>query len=202
MENLTEDENHTGLLCRIGLNGTHEKMFFSALNSTLSITAFLGNVLIIIALQKVSSLHSPSKLLLSCLASTDLCVGLIAQPLRAALLTSPEDFNRCYNLKAAFNYMIVILGGVSLFNNSCNKCRQASCSAAGAEIQACRYVEAREYFCCRFLDFRHGHPIITNLQRRWSHIYYRHNKISVYSVLNAICYTKIYLTLRHHQAQV
>ena len=63
-------------------DGLHDHLtFISALNSFLSITAFLGNILILIALHKESSLHSPSKLLLRCLATTDLCVGLIVEPL-------------------------------------------------------------------------------------------------------------------------
>ena len=37
--------------------------------------------MILIVLHKESSLHPPSKLLLRCLATTDLCVGLIAEPL-------------------------------------------------------------------------------------------------------------------------
>ena len=53
-------------------------------NIFLSITAFLGNTLILVALRKDSSLHPPSKLLYRCLATTDLCVGLIAQPMYPA----------------------------------------------------------------------------------------------------------------------
>ena len=48
--------------------------FISTLNAFLSITAFLGNALILIALRKESSLHPPSKLLLRNLATTDLSV--------------------------------------------------------------------------------------------------------------------------------
>jgi len=48
------------------------------LNVLLSITASLGNILILIALHKVSPLHSPTKLLFQCLAFTDLSVGLIS----------------------------------------------------------------------------------------------------------------------------
>ena len=56
-------------------------IFFTALNTFLSITATLGNVLILVALRNVSSIHPPTKLLFRCLAVTDLCVGLICQPL-------------------------------------------------------------------------------------------------------------------------
>ena len=53
-----------------------------------SLTAFLGNALIVVALHKVASLHPPSKLLYRCLATSDLLVGLIGQPLTATLWMS------------------------------------------------------------------------------------------------------------------
>ena len=71
------------LMCSAGLNaGLHGHLtFLTVLNSFLSVTAFLENALILIALHNESSLHPPSKLLLRSLATTDLCVGLIVEPL-------------------------------------------------------------------------------------------------------------------------
>ena len=67
---------------------------FSALNTFLSITASIGNVLILIALHKVSSIYHPTKLFFRCLAVTDLGVGLLAQPLYATfMLTFFTDMN-------------------------------------------------------------------------------------------------------------
>ena len=60
-----------------------QSIYFSAVHIFLSITAFLGNFLILAALNKESSLHPPSKLLYRCLATTDLLVGLVSQPLFA-----------------------------------------------------------------------------------------------------------------------
>ena len=55
-------------------SGIHNQLIFlSVLNTVLSITAFLGNTLILLALRKVTSLHPPSKLLYRNLAATDLC---------------------------------------------------------------------------------------------------------------------------------
>ena len=66
-------------------------LVFSGVNSFLAITATLGNILVFISLHKVSSIHLPTKLLLRCLAVTDLCVGLIVQPLFiASLLEIPS----------------------------------------------------------------------------------------------------------------
>ena len=44
--NLTEEGNYT-TLCKSGLNGTHQKIVYSTLNSILAVVAILGNVLII-----------------------------------------------------------------------------------------------------------------------------------------------------------
>ena len=69
------------------LNGTSAGLpgglyiFLIALNIFLSITATLGNALILVALRKISSIYPPTKLLFRCLAVTDLCVGLLCQPL-------------------------------------------------------------------------------------------------------------------------
>ena len=98
MANISEDGNHTAFQqffsCSNDLNGV-QNYIISTLNAFIAITAFPGNVLIIVALQKVSSLRPSSKLLLSCLATTDLCVGLILQPLLITYLLSPDHSELC-----------------------------------------------------------------------------------------------------------
>ena len=80
MGNSTEDGN---AISSEAFNRATVTIIFCSLNILLSITASLGNTLILIALRKVTSLHSPTKLLFQCLAITDLGVGLISQPLYA-----------------------------------------------------------------------------------------------------------------------
>ena len=58
-----------------------ELISLSVLNILLAITAFLGNTLIQVALHKESSIYPPSRLLLRSLSASDLCVGLISEPL-------------------------------------------------------------------------------------------------------------------------
>ena len=89
--------------------GIHGQLkFLSALNSFLSFTAFLGNALILVALRKESSLHPPSKHLLRCLATTDLSVGLIVEPLCVTLflIIVNEHWSLC-------RYVVVLLATVS-----------------------------------------------------------------------------------------
>ena len=117
MVNLTEDGNHTSIqdfVCTPHFNGRYQTIIVSTLNALLAITAFLGNALIIAVLPKVSSLHLPSKLLLGCLATTDLCVGLIAQPIYVIFLLSPENSKHCYYSVILSNTMGSIFCGVSL----------------------------------------------------------------------------------------
>ena len=92
-ENVSGDQNQNTfmveqLYCSLDVTaGIHGHLtFISALHAFLSITAFLGNTLILVALGKDSSLHPPSKLWLCSLATTDLCVGLIVEPLYVTLL--------------------------------------------------------------------------------------------------------------------
>ena len=87
MANFTENGHKaTEVLFCANVLGLHHDIFLAAFNIFLSVTASLGNVLILIALHKESSLHPPSKLMFRCLAITDLGVGLITQPVFAAEL--------------------------------------------------------------------------------------------------------------------
>ena len=89
---------------------------FSAVNILLSITAILGNSLILVALHKESSLHPPSKLLYRCLATTDLLAGLLAHPLVASLWISVvhEHWSICRFVLDASLVTSYVLSSVSL----------------------------------------------------------------------------------------
>ena len=86
----------------------------TAVNIVVSITASLGNILILIALRKVTSIHPPTKLLFQCLAITDLGVGLISQPLMATLMLLVDNI-----LNIMFSHLLSSLSitfcGVSVF---------------------------------------------------------------------------------------
>ena len=121
LKNFTEDENHKTvqeLFCSAefirGVDG--EFIFLSVLNIFLSITAFLGNTLILVALHKETSLHPPSKLLYRNLAITDFCVGIIAEPLLVTYFTSVvnERWDICYYADLAASFSGLTLCVVSL----------------------------------------------------------------------------------------
>ena len=82
----------------------------------MSITAFWGNTLILVALRKDASIHPPSKLLYRNLAITDLCVGIIAEPLEVAYWISVVNgrWDICYYADLITYFLGVTLCSVSL----------------------------------------------------------------------------------------
>ena len=95
------------LLCSPSLAGglQQQSIYLAVVNVILSLSAILGNFLILVALRKESSLHPPSKLLYRCLATTDLLVGLVSQPLYIIYWISiaNEHWNLCrYTRDAAY----------------------------------------------------------------------------------------------------
>ena len=91
-------------------------IFISAFNVLLAICSSLGNILILIALHKETTLHAPSKLFLRSLAITDLLVGVISEPLTITYWMSAvrKRQDDCYN--ALFTSFIAsyLLWGMSL----------------------------------------------------------------------------------------
>ena len=115
MVNSTEGENVTVMKTpSIRVDYT---IAIAAVYIVLSITASLGNILILIALRKVTSIHPPTKLFFQCLAITDLGVGLISQPLMATLMllvynTDIKIWEICSQLHSSLS---ITLCGVSVF---------------------------------------------------------------------------------------
>ena len=95
-----------------------EIIAIAAVNFLFSITASLGNILILIALRKVTSIHPPTKLLFQCLAITDLGVGLISQPLMATLILLVANIDmKILNIMFShlFSSLSLTFCGVSVF---------------------------------------------------------------------------------------
>ena len=74
------------------MTGVEYKIVFSiAMNSFTSYAAVMLNIVAIIALRKTPSLPKPLKVLLLSISVSDLCVGLLVQPLYVALHMINED---------------------------------------------------------------------------------------------------------------
>ena len=204
MANSTRDENNATtqeLFCPITLNGMHQKIFILTVNIPLSIFAILGNVLIIVALQRVASIHPPSKLLLACLASTDLCVGLITQPLYIAYRMSSEYSKHCHYLRILFNNIGSIFCGVSLLTLTA-----ISVDRLLALMLRLRYRQVvtlkRVWLVVAGFWLSSTAIALTVIYSFRIAVIFVCIVVLTCIVTSTFCYTKIYLTLRHHQTHV
>ena len=180
-----------------------QSISFSAVNILLSITAILGNSLILIALHKESSLHPPSKLLYRCLATTDLLVGLVNQPLYAAGWMSVvyEHWSFCRYARDATVISSSVLCVVSLMTMTA-----ISVDRLLAMLLGLRYKE--------IVTLRRTYIILTIVwvgclvAGLFSYLNYRiglwYRIITIPSglVISVASYTKIFRALSHHQAQI
>ena len=204
MANLTDYGNNTriqDLKCTTGLYRAHRKIAISAINGCLSMTALLGNVLIIIAFQKVQSFHPPSRLLLSCLAITDLCVGLIAQPLYASFLLSQEHSKHCYIFAGLSNVIAVIFCGVSLLTLTA-----ISVDRLLALLLGLRYRQVVTLRRVRLLVVIFW---LSSIALAIMLVFYHDIAIRIMHistllciVTSTFCYIKIYVTISHHRARI
>ena len=178
--------------------------FMAVLNAFLSITACLGNALILVALRKETSLHPPSKLLLSNLAATDLCVGLISEPLAAVIscmFVVSENWKICL-------YAIVVQFIISnaLCLVSLLTLTAISVDRLLALLLGLRYRQVvtlkRVYLIV--VTFWAVSAIFSIMQFLNFFIILVCSIIifSLCMVTSTFSYTKIFLTLRHHQNQV
>ena len=145
----TQTKTFEGLECSPYWVGElkQQSISFSAINILLSITATLGNSLILAALHKESSLHPPSKLLYRCLATTDLLVGLVTQPVAATYWMSlvHEHWSLSIHEGRRLNNRLYIVWSFSVYNDG-HKRGPTSRHVVGTEIQRHCNFEAHVYY--------------------------------------------------------
>ena len=180
-----------------------QSICFSIVNIFLSITAFLGNFLILVALNKESSLHPPSKLLYRCLATTDLLVGLVSHPLAATFWMSVvhKHWSLCRHARDAAFISTYALCGVSLFTLTAISVDRLLALLLGIRYRQIVTLKRTYIIAATFwiLPVAAGSISISHSRIiRWYSIIV----IALCSVISIASYTKIFRTLRHHQAQV
>ena len=177
--------------------------YLSVLNILLSITAFLGNILILVALHKVSSLHPPSKLLLRCLAVTDLFVGLIAQPIYAGYETSLlyQRWDICRHTFASSLIAGYVLCGVSLPTLSAISVDRLLALLLGLRYRQVVTLKRTFVFVMSFWIMS-SFAATMYFSNYLVTLSYGYMIVSLCVAISIISYTKIFLTLHRHQVQV
>ncbi|XP_068678525.1 adenosine receptor A3-like [Montipora foliosa] len=201
MQNLTGIITSEEYYCSSTPTEPKTKIIFSAINIPLSITALVGNVLVIAVLPKVSSLHPPSKLLLGCLATTDLCVGLVAQPLYIILLLSSEYSKPCYYSRVLFNSTSATFCAVSLMTLTAISVDRLLALTLGLQYR--QVVTLRRVWvivvCVWLYSTKNAVISIYHLSIGYSIFAI---EVILYIIVSTCCYTKIYQVLRQNQAHL
>ena len=215
MENNTNniDEGHLtiqALFCTAHSSGNY-KLLLSIINSIFSITAFLGNILILVALHKESSLHPPSKLLYRCLAITDLFVGLISEPSAAVYSMTlgivdrqyKHWLNLCFYSAAICTVTFTILCTVSLLTLVAISVDRLLALLAGLRYKQVVTMRRTKALVICFWISSIGFASLSI----WKYeipFTFRYGIILLCIVISTFCYSKIYFDLRHrlhHYAQ-
>ena len=175
----------------------------AVVNVILSLTAILGNSLILVSLRKECYLHPPSKLLYRCLATTDLLIGLISQPLFAIYWISiaNEHWNLCRYIRDAAlvtSYAFCCLSLFTMMSISVDRLlalllglryKQTVTLKRTSIILAAVSVLSGVAALCYILDY--------HITLWFGYIY-----IPSCLLISVVSYTKIFHTLIHHQVQV
>ena len=203
MVNLTEGGNVTVMKTLLSANIRVDKnIAIEAVNIVFSITASLGNILILIALRKVTSIHPPTKLLFQCLAITDLGVGLISQPLMATLMLMADNIDIkiwkiCLKLLSSLS---IPFCGVSVFASTALSVDRLLALFLGLRYRHVTLKRIRAVLACGCLALLLT-VLVWNFRTKPARI-----MITIFLTLCLItslfCYTKIVLRLRQHQSSV
>ena len=204
MSNFTKEgiyENVQAVSCTSSLYGNYFIHSLTVLNVLLAITASLENTLILAALRKETSIFPPSKLMFQCLAVTDLCVGVLAQPLFVIQLisTAKEQQKLCYAVVSMNDIAGSSFSGVSLCTLTAISLDRLLALRLGLRYRRTITLRRTRGILIFFWIFNIA---MFSLRRFWKHVLIsRIISVVIYSSLtiSALSYLKIYLLLRRHR---
>ncbi|XP_068691979.1 adenosine receptor A3-like [Montipora foliosa] len=208
MTNVTEEwiasSSFDALFCKEeltrGLNG--HLILFVVLNVFFSVTAFLGNAAILVALHMESSMYPATKVLLRCLSISDLFVGLVTEPTRVThFLSVMLKHEKICQYTTVLGYVF----GYSLSAVSLLTVTAVSLDRLLALLLGLRYrqvVTSKRSFLAAAVIWIV--PIVSTAMYFWNSrvtYWFGYVVISLCIVITAYSYTKIFVTLRQHQIQ-
>ena len=205
MDNCNAFANFTGTPGHNCVLPTGLAILYFASNIGLSITASVGNILILVALPKVSSVYPSTKLLFRCLAVTDLCIGLITQPfyaIRLLEIITAISTNIVNPIKTVENTSSFILCGVSILTSTSISVDRLLALKLGLRYR--HTVTLRRVRVAVILFWLIG---ISSgcVEFFWNPIMAWNIGIVVIIIcviISVFSYTKIFIKLRQHKAQI
>ena len=176
---------------------------FSVINAVLAITAIVGNTVVLIALNKETSLHRPSKTLLRNLVASDLCVGFAELALVSnCISTLQEQWRICQFFFHTHIMMGVICFAVSLCTLAAISVDRLLALSLGLRYR--QVVTVRRIYVVVIVIWiliGVGLAILTMLNTKAAFVDAQ-SVIPVCLITSTFCYTRIFFILRNQQTQV
>ncbi|XP_058947843.2 5-hydroxytryptamine receptor 1D-like [Pocillopora verrucosa] len=175
----------------------------AVLNTFLSLTAILGNSLILVALRKESSLHPPSKLLYRNLATTDLLVGLVTHPLSVTYRISSiyKQWNLCRYARSAGYLSSYALCGVSLLTMTTISVDRLLALLLGLRYKRIVTLK-RTYIIVATVWVSSGVAALCYILNKRIVFWFLYIIVPLCLVISIAAYTKIFHTLHYNKARV
>ena len=173
------------------------------LNIFLSLTAILGNSLILVALRKESSLHPPSKLLYRNLATTDLLVGLVTHPFSVTYRISSiyKQWNLCRYARSAGYLSSYALCGVSLLTMTTISVDRLLALLLGLRYKRIVTLK-RTYIIVAAVWVLSGVAALCYILNKRIVFWFLYIIVPLCLVISIAAYTKIFHTLHYNKARV
>ena len=193
------------LVCSPTLTGGSQQpsIHLAVLNIFLSLTAILGNSLILVALRKESSLHPPSKLLYRNLATTDLLVGLVTHPLSVTYRISSiyKQWNLCRYARSAGYLSSYALCGVSLLTMTTISVDRLLALLLGLRYKRIVTLK-RTYVIVATVWVSSGVAALCYILNKRIVFWFLYITVPLCLVISIAAYTKIFHTLHYNKARV
>ena len=200
-----EQKPYEEVFCSAGFtDGMHQELIFlSIFHVLLCIFASAGNAVILVALHRECSLHPPSKLLLRCLAVSDLCVGLVSEPLAVIywMAAMKEDWNACYYGLYSTFIVSYTLCSVSLLTLTAISVDRLLALSLGLRYRQIVTLKRTYVIVITFWVLASVCSTVYIKSHRFV-VRYGHAVIAICLVTSVFSYSSIFIKLRKHHVQV
>ena len=174
------------------------------LSTFISITATIGNLLVLVTIWRSPRLHSPSKTLLFGLALSDLCVGIVSEPLyvgfQAVLFENSGKITSCTLVNMRTLISIFLTAVTLLTVTAMSVDRYLAIYLHLRYEQVGTENRARKVILC--LWFISSVPLVIIIFHPMTSFSLATLTIAVCVVIILFVWIKIYQVVRHHQAQI
>lgn len=205
MNNSCEREPGTHIIFIAGRNDIFSQVivFLCIVNTATAVVSTIENFILLVTISRTRSLHSPSIVLLSGLALSDLAVSLIAQPVFVAsniadIYGNCNLFSLISKVHDYFSGQLLIVTALTVSATAVDRFL-----AIKIHLRYREFVTVRKTLLCLLCIWVTASTVATWISTHRSSAMFGVIVLVVALMFNNVtCYWKIYRTVCHHQTQI